>query len=115
MKIIPRVIPDVTLDSVPRNNKPGSSSHLSRPKNYDNIRNVVVSIRYGIGLRPMAAIAALRDAGVINRKRKHIIDKNIVQRAQEKLMNDLDEEFILTFNIHFTPPTKAMKDASHAE
>lgn len=57
----------------------------------------MVSIRYGIGLRPMAAIVALRDAGVINRKRKHLIDKNIVQRAQEKLMNDLDEEFILTF------------------
>ena len=59
-------------------------------KNYDEIPNIALaSVRYGIGLRPTAAIAtaALIDAGIITEDdTSKVIDKNKVKRAQEKLM-----------------------------
>ncbi|KAG0710812.1 hypothetical protein GWK47_002434 [Chionoecetes opilio] len=53
-------------------------------------------VRYGIGLRPTAAIAtaALIDAGIITEDNtSKVIDKSKVKRAQEKLMRELGQEF----------------------
>ncbi|KAL3045400.1 hypothetical protein OYC64_013634 [Pagothenia borchgrevinki] len=72
--------------------------NLSLQLNYDDdIPNIALaSVRYGIGLRPTAAIAtaALIDAGIITEDNtSKVIDKNKVKRAQEKLMRELGEKF----------------------
>ncbi|KAL3065619.1 hypothetical protein OYC64_015720 [Pagothenia borchgrevinki] len=61
-------------------------------KNYDDIPNIALaSVRYGIGLRPTAALIG---AGIITEDNtSKVIDKNKVKRAQEKLMRELGEEF----------------------
>ncbi|KAK1886299.1 3-deoxy-D-manno-octulosonic acid kinase [Dissostichus eleginoides] len=69
--------------------EPAASTKVQ--KNY-----ALASVRYGIGLRPTAAIAtaALIDAGIITEDNtSKVIDKNKVKRAQEKLMRELGEEF----------------------
>uniref|UniRef100_UPI00358F4F97 uncharacterized protein n=1 Tax=Myxine glutinosa TaxID=7769 RepID=UPI00358F4F97 len=75
--------------------EPAASAKVQ--KNYDEIPNIALaSVRYGIGLRPTAAIAtaALIDAGIITEDNtSKVIDKNKVNRAQEKLMTELGEEF----------------------
>ncbi|KAI4796469.1 hypothetical protein KUCAC02_026971 [Chaenocephalus aceratus] len=75
--------------------EPAASTKVQ--KNYDDIPNIALaSVRYGIGLRPTAAIAtaALIDAGIITEDNtSKVIDKNKVKRAQEKLMRELGEEF----------------------
>lgn len=48
---------DVNSDSVTSNDKPVSSSHSNEPKNYDNIRNGVISgFKYGVTIRPIESI-----------------------------------------------------------
>ncbi|KAG0718100.1 hypothetical protein GWK47_007861 [Chionoecetes opilio] len=75
--------------------KPAASTQVQ--KNYDEISNIALaSVRYGIGLRPTAAIAtaALIDAGIITEDNtSKVIDKSKVKRAQEKLMRELGQEF----------------------
>ncbi|KAK1889847.1 Transcription elongation factor A protein-like 4 [Dissostichus eleginoides] len=75
--------------------EPAASTKVE--KNYDDIPNIALaSVRYGIGLRPTAAIAtaALIDARIITEDNtSKVIDKNKVKRAQEKLMRELGEEF----------------------
>lgn len=76
---------------------PEPAASVKVQKNYDEIPNIALaSVRYGIGLRPTAAIAtaALIDAGIITEDdTSKVIDKNKVKRAQEKLMRELGEEF----------------------
>ncbi|KAI4796454.1 hypothetical protein KUCAC02_026956 [Chaenocephalus aceratus] len=77
--------------------EPEPTASTKVQKNYDDIPNIALaSVRYGIGLRPTAAIAtaALIDAGIITEDNtSKVIDKNKVKRAQEKLMRELGEEF----------------------
>ena len=74
-----------------------SVSGKNPSRNSDDIPNIALaSVRYGIGLRPTAAIAtaALIDAGIITEDNVcKVIDKSKVMRAQEKLMRELREEF----------------------
>jgi hypothetical protein len=74
-----------------------SSSLAKVQRNYDEIPNIALaSVRYGIGLRPTAAIAtaALIDAGIIKDGNTiKVIDKSKVMRAQEKIMKKLRDEF----------------------
>ncbi|KAJ8358162.1 hypothetical protein AAFF_G00028750 [Aldrovandia affinis] len=76
---------------------PAPAASAKVQKNYDEIPNIsLASVRYGIGLRPTAAIATatLIDAGIIKEDNtSKVIDKNKVKRAQEKLMRELGEEF----------------------
>ena len=76
---------------------PEPAASVKVQKNYDEIPNIALaSVRYGIGLRPTAAIAtaALIDAGFITEDdTSKVIVKNNVKRAQEKLMRELGEEF----------------------
>ena len=71
---------------------------VTKSRNYDSIRNTAIaSIRYGVGLRPTAAIAtaALVDAGLITKDNTiKIIDKNKGKRAKEKVMSEMEEEFL---------------------
>lgn len=71
---------------------PEPAASLEIQKNYDEIPNIALaSVRYGIGLRPTAALI---DAGIITKDNtSKVIDKNKVMRAQEKLMKELREEF----------------------
>ena len=84
-------VPDVQLVSET------DTKLANEQKNYDDISNIALaSVRYGIGLRPTAAIAtaALIDAGIITEEdTSKVIDKNKVKRAQEKLMRELSEDF----------------------
>ncbi|KAK1894408.1 ADP-ribosylation factor 1 [Dissostichus eleginoides] len=77
--------------------KGGPSASTKVQKNYDDIPNIALaSVRYGIGLRPTAAIAtaSLIDAGIITEDNtSKVIDKNKVKRAQKNLMRELGEEF----------------------
>ena len=81
-------VPEIDLE-------PAASSKVQ--KNYDEIPNIALaSVRYGIGLRPTAAIptATLIDAGIItedntSKVTSKVIDKNKVKRAQEKLTREL--------------------------
>jgi hypothetical protein len=74
--------------------EPGTSENI---KNYVEIPNIALtSARYGIGLRPTAAITTtvLIDAGIITENNtSKVIDEWKVKRAQEKLMKELGEEF----------------------
>lgn len=52
------VITDETFDRVTSNDNSGSSSHSTRPKYHDNIRNVAMaSVTYEVEFRPTAIIA----------------------------------------------------------
>ena len=76
---------------------PEPAASVKVQKNYDEIPNIALAnVRYGIGLRPTAAIAtaALIDAEIITEDdTSKVIDKNKVKRAQEKLMRELVEEY----------------------
>ena len=64
--------------------------------NTSSIRNVALtSLRYGIGARPTAALttAAWIDAGLITKENtKLVVDHNKVVRAQQKVMEELQQE-----------------------
>ncbi|KAI4816009.1 hypothetical protein KUCAC02_006128 [Chaenocephalus aceratus] len=72
--------------------EPGPAASTKGQNNYNDIPNIAIaSVRYGIGLRPTAA---LTDAGIITEDNtSQVIDKNKVKRAQEQLMRELGEEF----------------------
>ena len=78
---------------------PGTSGVKRKRDEYNTmeIPNVALqSIRYGVGLRPAAAIAtaALMDAGLITDVDKsQIVDHSKVKRAQEKIMKNLQRNF----------------------
>lgn len=85
------------VDILPISDPGTAFSSDIKKKNYDEIPNIALaSIRYGVGLRPTAAIAtaALIDAGIITPgSQRRVIDKCKVKRAQEKLMKIMEKEF----------------------
>ena len=62
-------------------------------RNYSNISNVALAgLRFGVGLRPTAAIAtaALVDGGLVTEAdTSKVIDKSKVKRAQDKIMREM--------------------------